>query len=398
MSKEMGTGASIMRLSTGGVFDAVDQLAQAIKTLGEKYNLVIPGGALGNKFPLLQSAGISFVFIDPEHESYRIQGTSKLGIGKTGLDRISSAAGVRWDPNLCGQIDDGKNQNFVEYRAAGPVLQLDGTERMLHATKRIDLRAERGTPVETWGNDAQEIARVAAKDKNEKGESRDPWPQIIQARQHILGLAESKAKNRAIRSLGIRTAYEPAELARGFAVVRIQFTGRSEDPEIEYQVSMMIAERALSSASRLYGRRGIDRAETPMIHAARVVPPVVVQEELDEEPDPAAEAKPPAAAAAPAAAPTSAPCHEPAQPKNDPMLICGDQLPDGSWPRKPCSAYTLEELEKKIAAYEKKKPTWDKKWAAKNQIELDALYEWRDYRKLNKGKANPQAADDVIPF
>jgi hypothetical protein len=399
-----------MRLSTGGVFDDVGQLSQAIQAVGEKYNLIVPGGAIGTNLPLLYAAGVSFVFIDPINETYAIPGKSARGIGKNALDRISSAAGVRWDPYLCGRLDDGKNQNVVEYQAAGTVLQLDGTERMIHASKRIDLRADRNTPTETWGNDAQEFARSAAAKKDDKGEPGDPWIRILQARQHILSLAESKAKSRAIRSLGVRTAYEPAELAKGFAIVRLQFTGRSEDPEIEHEVALMIAQRALSSSSALYGRRGIARAETPALHAPRAVARLVAPEEPEDEqedpkkegPDPAGESKS-TAAAAPASVPAAAPAAAPPQPKSDPMLICGEKDPDGNWPRKPCSALTVEELEKKIAAYKKKKPEWEKKWAAKNQAELDALCEWLDYRNLNQGKLNlgaaaPKSTNDVVPF
>lgn len=395
--------APIMRLSTGGVFKGVEQLALAIKALGEKHNLIVPGGAIGSDLPMLYAAGVSFVFVDPEHETYPIPGKSERGISKGPLDRIAAASGVRWDPNLCGRVDDRKNQNVIEYQAVGPVLQLDGTERMLHATKRIDLRGEKGTPVETWGNDAQEIARIAAA----ATPPRDPWPQILQARQHILSLAETKAKSRAIRSLGVRTAYEPAELAKGFAIVRLQFTGHSADPEVEREVSMMIARRALSSSSALYGGRGADRRETPIIREAQIVPRVVVPEEPEEEqedskeegPDPAGESKSTAGSCGAAAPAASAP----PQPKNDPELICGNKNEDGTWPRKPCSKFTLEELDKKIAVYQKKKPTWDKKWADKNQAELEALCEWRDYLKLNQGKLNLAAAaaqggSDVVPF
>lgn len=234
-----------LRQSTGGVFENVDRLAQAIKSLGERFSLVGPGGAIGAKMPQLYAAGISFVFIDPIHETYPISGRSELAIGKNALDRIAAAAGVRWNPHLCGRLDDGSNPYFVEYQAAGTVLQLDGTERMIQSSKRIDLRAEPGANPSTWGTDSQEIARIAAK----ADPPREPWPQILQARQHILSLAETKAKNRAIRSLGVRTSYAPEEINRGFAVIRLQFTGQSDDPEIEREVSLMIARRALGASA-----------------------------------------------------------------------------------------------------------------------------------------------------
>ena len=368
-------GDAVMRFSTGGVFNAVDSLALAIKSLGEKHNILVPGGAIGTKLPLLHAAGMSFVFVDPEKETYAIAGKTERGIGKMALDRIAAAAGVRWNPHLCGRVDDGSNSNVIEYQAAGTVLQLDGTERMIHASKRIDLRAERGTAEETWGADSQEIARIAAK----ANPPREPWPQILQQRQHILSLAESKAKNRAIRSLGVRTAYLPADLAKGFVVLRLQFTGRSDDPEVEREVSLMIARRALSSQSALYG--GGEHRELPPGPLAKV-PKLAIKdtEEDDAEENPAEET----AASTAAAAVAAPPCDPtPKAPAEDPELICGPQGADKTWPKKPCSHFSVDELKAKIAAYEKKQSTWSPQWAAKNAAELKAMKAWLAYKEFN---------------
>lgn len=393
--KKEAAGEIELRQSTGGVFENVDRLAQAIKSLGERFSLVTPGGAIGTDLPQLYAAGISFVFIDPIHETYPIAGRSELGIGKNALDRIAAAAGVRWNPHLCGRLDDGSNPYFVEYQAAGTVLQLDGTERMIQASKRVDLRAEPGTDPSTWGADAREIARIAAK----ANPPREPWPQILQARQHILSLAETKAKNRAIRTLGVRTSYAPEEINRGFAVVRLQFTGHSDDPEVEREVSMMIARRALGASASLYGSAPAERTLS-----ARTVPKIVAVEEPDEDedirPDPAAE---PAAAAAPAATePKPKAEAPPACPKDNPALICGAQI-DGKWPRKPCSEFTVDELRKKIAATEKNRPNWDPKWAARNEAELTSVKAWLAFKELDprQGVMNldqAAGASDKVPF
>ncbi len=407
-----------LRFSTGGVFIDVDALSRAIQTLGEKFILVVPGGAIGKDLPLLHAAGISFIFPVIEKETYPIQGKAELGLSKTVLDRIAGAAGVRWDPLLCGRVDNGADPFFVEYQVAGSVLQLDGTERMISAVKRIDLRAERHytgtTPsaeaVAAWGADAQETARTAAFDK------RDPWPQILQARQHILSLAETKAKSRAIRTLGIRTAYTKDELLRGFAVVRLQFTGHSADPEVERAVSMMIAQRALQAGSILYGRRPEDRSLPPV----RTVTRIVQAEDIEDEPEvkPAPQPAAPAPAPKPAASPAPTPEHShshagsmptpdagpvPVPPQRDPLLICGPKDAAGNWPKKPASEFSSESLRGKIAYAEKGRPKWDPRWAGKNEEELAAMKAWLAFKEFDAEQAcfegdAREPGDDEVPF
>jgi len=390
---------SPMKFSTGGVFKSAERLAQAITSLEKVHNLIVPGGAISAEMPLLHAAGMSFVFVDLEKETYPIVGKSERGMGKTALDRIAAAAGVHWNPHLCGRVDDSSSPYVVEYQAAGTYLQLDGTESMIHASKRIDLRAERNTPAETWGADAAEIARIAAR------ENREPWPQILQQRQHILSLAESKAKNRAIRSLGVRTAYTPADLAKGFLVLRLQFTGRSDDPAVEREVSMMIARRALSSQAALYG--SADHEKLPAGPLARV-PRLAVKEEPDDEessgskkPNGGADPAKATVSAAAAAAPLAGNA-EPNPPAENPSLICGKQNDDGSWPRKPCSQLTVAELKAKIAAYEKKQPTWDEKWIDKNMAELKAMKAWLAFKEFDPRQAElglgGKPKSDTVPF
>lgn len=64
---------------------------------GERFNLILPGSAVGGELPLLHAAGISFVFID-QNEAYKIPGRSQVGIGKNALDRIAAslAEKIKW--------------------------------------------------------------------------------------------------------------------------------------------------------------------------------------------------------------------------------------------------------------------------------------------------------------
>jgi hypothetical protein len=341
----------------------------------------------------MYAAGISFVFVE-QNETYPIPNKTEVGIGKNALDRIAAASGVRWISSLCGRVDREGNPHAVEFQAVGAVLQLDGTERTISAIKRVDLRTE-GDDVTKWGAEAQEIAYAAKK----KG--REPMPQILQARQHILSLAESKAKNRAIRSLGIRTAYEPTELSKGFAILKLQFTGHSEDPEVAREVQLMVARRALGSSEILYGR------PSQMLQPGRVVPriedpkPGAVAEEDHEPIDvPSDPVKPAASGAAPATSP---------KPEHDPEMPVGKKDPaTGKFPRKRASEMSVDQLTSLIEYHEGKKPTWDSKWREKNQFDLDALYEWRTFKSADPNQLDlppmdeygegAEPGEDNVPF
>lgn len=370
---------------TGQVFESVDRLADAIRQLSSKHNVLTPGGAMGGALPVLHSAGIGFVFVDPTSETYRLPGRSEVGIGKNALDRIAAAAGVQWDPRLCGRTDDGTDPHLVEFHAVGTLKQLDGTERMISAQKRIDLRASRDVPEEKWGSDAQEIARVAGMAKGRDGGQapRDPWPQILQQRSHILSLAESKAKNRAIRSLGIRTAYTPADLAKGFAVVRLQFTGRHHDPEVEKAVAMLVAEKAIGSSRMLYG------GEAPRALPARRGPiPRVVSTDPEPEDEPETPHDPQTGEVQDAEYEEHTDAPPPRdEPTEDPELICGAKPADGPYPRKPCSQFTVAELERKVEYAEKHRAEWNPKYVSKNESELRAIRAWLDYRRAASADA-----------
>lgn len=384
----------LVRRETGAVFDSVERLAATIRELEQRHIVVSPGGAMGGSLPVLHSAGVSFVFIDPERDTYRLPGRSEVGLAKSALDRIAAAAGIRWDPHLCGRIDDGGDPHLVEYQAFGTVRQLDGTERPIHAQKRIDLRADRGAQEESWGSDAQEIARVARMAGSRNGGSpRDPWPQILQQRAHIMSLAESKAKNRAIRSLGVRTGYTTADLAKGFAVVRLQFTGRHEDPEVERQVAIMVAEKALGASSALYGtprpalqqpRGPVPRLSGPSPDDEDSSPPFVppAQPAADEpEWGPPAD-EPPLGREPWDRDEASVSASAPQRPAFDPQVPLGRGK--GRGPASSLSAEQLERLETWMAD-QRDSGKWDPRYERQNQEQLDAVEQWAAWKRWEEG-------------
>lgn len=199
------------------------------------------------------AVALSVVQIDTaSNEIYAITGnkrdpkpTDMCGLSKVALDKIAAAAGISWVPHLTGRLDDGRDPHYCHFRAVARVRDLDGTIRELPGEVEIDARD--GSPqIEEIASKAR--ARAAKyNDTNDGGAS-----QILELRKFLIRHAESKAMNRAIRKLGVRTSYTRAELAKPFVVAKIMFTGRSEDPELRRMFAGKIADNFLASSNALY--------------------------------------------------------------------------------------------------------------------------------------------------
>jgi hypothetical protein len=204
-------------------------------------------------------------------------GGGKVGLAKSALDRIAMALGLRWEQST--RLDDGRTRHYACFQVVGSYLLPDGSRATCMATKEVDLRD--GSPA---------AATMSAK-------------QLAGARLHTLSLAESKAKNRAVRSLGVRPAYTRDEVRKPFVCLRATFTGTSSDPELRRAFGLMIAQNALSARAALYG----DAPAAPRLPPGRPAPPVGQVDHDDdgvldgvlEEPEPTASAttsSPPASA------------------------------------------------------------------------------------------------------
>jgi hypothetical protein len=172
----------------------------------------------------------------------------------------------------------------------------DGSRAVVSATKEIDLRS--GSP--------------AAAAMSEK--------QLAGARLHILSMAESKAKNRAIRSLGVRPAYSRAEAKLPFVCARAIFTGQTSDPELRHTFAVMQATAFLGAHTALYGRA----PAAPQLPPARPAPLVgtVVDDDgvIDGEIEPESTPAPPPVHTAPAGSPAPEPAPS-SPPPSDPAPV-----------------------------------------------------------------------------
>ena len=199
----------------------------ALKAASETMHLISPA-AICPTLPEGCELSLSCVAIDPNKEAYKVP-TGDIALTKTALDKIAAAAGVSWSPTNCRRVDDGKDPHYCCYSVAAEVRGLDGQQRVITGSAEIDVR------------DSSDAAR-----------SMQPR-QLAELRKFILRHAESKAKLRAIRSLGIRPHYSAEELRKPFCVARLAFTGRSDNPETSALFSRAIAASFLGSTQALFG-------------------------------------------------------------------------------------------------------------------------------------------------
>jgi len=256
-----------------------------------------------------------------DDDVYPVPGNKeKVCLGKTALNRVAAAAGVRWDPVLTRRLDDGSNPHYCHYRAVGVVTDVDGQERIFSEEKEVDLRdgsaqmaiIVRSGIKKNQRNYAPKIVnynadivliepdysdRVAIRawrhaiaaynaaywqvPKNQRTglwSLTDPLDQVDEIRAHILSHASTKAKNRALRmGLGVPIA-GTAKNMQAFLVCRSIFTGQFGDAAIDASVAQQITAAALGAKHRLYGAIAGPPAPEPV--QERHAPPAVEDTEI----------------------------------------------------------------------------------------------------------------------
>ncbi len=253
-----------------GAYRNPEAVTPRLQSAAENFNLVSPATSA----PVLPegcSIVLSAVVVDVKNDTYDV-GDGKLGLSKAVLDRIGAAAGVSWDAQQSGRMDDGSHPHYCVYRAVGWTRHLDGTEVQLLGTKEMDLRDGSAQIAAMW----ERYKR--AKEKYDRGGSskgyppKEPTAQINEMRLHILSHAETKARLRAIRSMGVKSGYTKEELQKPFVVARLMFSGHSNDPELRRAFAMKTADSMLGGSRHLYG---LEPPATPAasMPPARTAPP-----------------------------------------------------------------------------------------------------------------------------
>ena len=322
-----------------GSVDTAAEASARLQAASERYHLVSPSTSCPD-IPEGMSLAIASVVIDVEHDTHPVGG-GKVGLGKSALERIGAALGISWDPRSSGRTDDATDPHYCCWQAVGVMTDFSGIQLQLIGSKEMDLR------------DGSQAALGAASQA-----------QLDGARLHIMAHAESKARLRAIRSMGVRSSYEPGELAKPFVVARMMWTGRTDDPELRRTFAIMRAESMLGGMRSLYGGAPALPSASPMRQLS--APPPAPAAAL-----PAPAAALPQSAAAPAqqraAAPRSAPASLPA---SSGAVV----MPYGNAQRQPIREVADMDLSW-IAGRTRQKLADDPdgRWAAKDRAFLEAV-------------------------
>ncbi len=206
-------------------------------------HLVSPATVCGALPPGCEVA-ISLVQVDPNSDRGGPGDVVDVGGGKLALSghvlkRIAAAAGVSWDMNASGRLDNGSDPHYAHYRAVGLVRNFDGSVRAVSGEVEIDMRE--GSP------------QIEAMEKRARSDASKVANQVRDIRLFILRHAETKAKLRAIADMGVKRSYTPAELRKPFKVARLMWTGHSNDPELRRIFAEKTADAMIGATSMLYG-------------------------------------------------------------------------------------------------------------------------------------------------
>jgi hypothetical protein len=223
----------------------VDTINARLEEAAQRAHLVSPATVCGH-LPEGCEIAISMIKVDPNPDKAGPGEVAPVGGGKLSLSgfvlkRIGAAAGVSWDMNATGRLDDGSDPHYCHYRAVGWVRSFDGSVRCLSGEVEIDMRE---------GSPQMEAMKQRAKD----GSNIDS--QIRDTRLFLIRHAETKAKLRAIADMGVKRSYTAKELEKPFQVARLMWTGRTDDPELKRIFAEKTADAMIGAASAMYGMQG----------------------------------------------------------------------------------------------------------------------------------------------
>ena len=206
------------------------QVRETIEKLRGQFNVLTPAVVIDH-IPAMHRVsfgvvpfGPDDVYGDPKGFKPPFLNDNERAPNKVGLLKLLAAAGGKVISSV--RLDDRKDPLVCEFQVTIDIVQLDGNIARSIATKRLD-----------FSDGSAQIS--AMKDK-----------QLVQQRQMIAELAESKAMNRAIRAaLQLKQKYTVQELARPFVIPKLVVDLDMSDPLIR----QMAAAKALGIEAQLYG-------------------------------------------------------------------------------------------------------------------------------------------------
>ena len=237
---------------------------------------------------------MTLVEVNPDEKAGDIYpvGGGKFGLTGSLHDRIALAAAITWDSEQCGRTDDGSNPRKISYKMVAMWKDLSGTWRSVPGEKGLDLDAmedelRQSVPAREW------IQKIQDAGKRQQAINETVVKEMIQLRKHLLGRAQTGAKNRAINYiLALKSSYTKEELSHGIVVPRLAFRPNYDDPQVR-QVLLAVA---TGTVKELYGAQAalaMGQAQTGNVQPLQIIETRAIAPVGTDEPIKDAETEPP---------------------------------------------------------------------------------------------------------
>jgi hypothetical protein len=242
---------------TGDLIVVASDFATRVAQLQGKANIITPIVQISS-LAAEHAVNLCVVKIDPTVDPngngpmcYRDKAFMKddeRGLGRIALDMIATAAGVSWLPHPHSKrTDDGRTPYVWAFTVVGAFTAMDGTVQTLPAgSSEVDLR-DGSEQIGGWTPEKWRALKPDQKSINGWTEKR-----VRNARRFGLALAETKARLRAIRAIGIRQKYTLAELAKPFMIPRVSYKPDMSNPVVAETVTRM----KMGGVAALYASQG----------------------------------------------------------------------------------------------------------------------------------------------
>jgi hypothetical protein len=218
-----------------------------------KFNVLVPTVSLRQVNPYLVP-DIEAVQLDANPDNGDIYHDPQMKDGhygptKVGLRKLAQVAGITTISSR--RIDDGSDADYIEWQVEIEMVQPSGRPIRGLGSKQIDLR-----PAAVKGKTPAFVAR---------------------AHEHMVANAESKALNRAIRSiLSLRPSYPQAVIAKPFAILR--YVPDMTHPEVRERFLDMVA----PASAALYGPTDAPKQVGPGLEPPVDRAPAVTSDDVDD--------------------------------------------------------------------------------------------------------------------
>ncbi len=276
----------------------------------DQFNRVFPSVTVFNSIYPFHTVSVEVIPISPDpidgdvfylgKEKVADDYVKKYSPTKVMLDKIGNTAGIEWDPIHTMLQKEHTTPRRVVFRAFGYIVRPDGSKYPLEGTKEIDLDAiedeqifkledlaRNGKLTIGYGND-NEILKFGSEKCTEEIKLR-VRKFIIQVNKHKVALAESGAKNRAIRSIGLKSTFTAEQLKKPFAVPRYHIDVQQimDDPKAKDAIlrnTLGIDTKFFSTPSEIIEAESSEISKTAKDNKSdESTEPIALEEDLSQE-------------------------------------------------------------------------------------------------------------------